>query len=530
MKGKKFLLTALLCSGITFSCVDLGVDDNEGAETTTTTTTDTTGVDPTTQFYLAYKASIDLVNPSDGSVISVENNPILDYWSITKANNIDTTNFSFSDLHRSELIYITEEDGNKDSIEGGKIYKVSLLTNSSTPQKVQVSNITNACRFEGCKAEDINGIFYALVKTAGSDGLCDTDDDEIYFINSNMDSNSSPISVDGISILTPQYNEDLSIGGFFVINSSELQKCDDTNLSNCTTLTTFSLPGFYSHDFKTNEIYFCLDDKIYKMKETDNSLTDTGASCEGSLGNENSEGRNMITSDENNIYFVSKNYSDGTYRIDKYSKTDNSVNTLYKFSNEPSILGHTLENVIVDDNDKNSIVAINKITGDYVEIKNYSNAYFEKFSIYKDKVLFNYEDSNRIDYACYWKDGDSQSTCQENAKWIAELISASGSIAFDYGDQNDSISLPIYRYVASYNEREIYSVNPDNLEDYEQVAILPENYDARFRTLSIGSKLLISAADETSSSEYRDIFLIDLPNKTLEQITDTPDKDEEVIE
>ncbi|NPA38767.1 MAG: hypothetical protein GXN99_03160 [Candidatus Nanohaloarchaeota archaeon] len=522
---KKLLFSTLLTiSGFVFvSCLDLGIDGGDDGTNDTPTAT--------SKNYLFYKASVDFLNPNNLSTLNIETKPVIAYSSKGYAN-INKTDFSYTDGHAYELFYITEEDGDKASINGGKIYKVSLEIGDTTPTKTQVSSISDACFFADMFLNEPNPKSYFVVQTAGDDGSCGTSDDKKFFINSDMKSSTAPIDLTGIDEIIWSYSDGIfeDIKGFIVNNSSasEIQKCD-TNLDNCQTLISYSSPPVnLVKDEKNNMMYICYNDEIYEMKGTDNTFTSTGVSCAGSTGyNE--------ALDENNMYFIVYDSGSSKYILKKFSFSDKSVSTLYEFAtsgSEPHMIGNTIESVIVFDSDNSRYAAINKTSGNYTALLEMGSSDNAVSIIYKNKVMWNYYDGNNEKYSmCYWADGDSSISCKENWWAIGKLTKTDGNFYFSFGWNEDNVRLTAYKFIVADNVTKdtcgnIYAVDPDDFNSLTKIGTLPNNYACEDVSSYFGNKLLISAENTAVSGDPLDIFLIDVDTPEIKQITNTDDKSE----
>jgi len=538
---KKLALASILALGISIpSCVDLGMEEDPEPAITDTNTTET--IEPT-ETYLAYEASIHLVDPATLEEIPISSEEIINYSILPDITNINLDTLTYEDLYTKELIFVAGADLSNNII---KIFKVPLVK-GETPTISQVSNLSNACKIYNTIGGDLtNDLIYFTVFTAGSDGECWTSDDELVFVNSKMDENTSPIPLKDIGSIIGKYSgtSPLEIAGFYVLSpNSELKKCD-TQLSNCEVLSSVPSTGFFHvRDALRRETYFCINGEIYTIKDGDNNLVNTKASCFENL--EPSYIGSTITQDKNSIYFITFNQSVSDYIVMKYNKDEQgtitlgsvygdlglSVNLTYTPETVPIFYGNTVNKLIIKDNYENKLIAMDKSSGEITEIKTFSwSDQIKEKKIYKDYILFNYR-NDQGKYACFWKEGMSEAQCEENAMLMGILYNNFGTLSFDFLDEiNEDPELEIYKFLAVKNDREIYVIDPNDITNQTLLGTLPEGYMVDEFFYGLGNKLLISALNTNLASPLRDIFYIDVDNNTIKQLTNTEKIDEIVID
>jgi hypothetical protein len=431
-----------------------------------------------------------------------------------KSINIDTLEY---EIDRGVIIYIPEEDNDLIEKNGGKIYKIDLSKSNSSPSKVQISNINNACSIID-QFKNLDGTGYIITRTAGSDNICDTLDDKTYLININASPTDVPIDLQNVEvseIISEVRKEPFgNIEGFYVISSSGniLKKCD-LNLQNCQTLITANniIDGLQEKDIKNNNMYLCIDDNIYILDRSNGSLENTGASCKGAIGISNKQ-------DENNVYFVTENDITKEYIVNAFSKNEKTTKAIYK-SNNPIYIEGITSNYLILNISGNSLKAINKTSGEEITLKSLSPSSDVSVITYDNKALYTYYIDNKL-YACYWIEGNSQETCLDEGSSWGISVSPKGVLDF-----NSSLGLDIYKVILVQNYRDIYSVDLNDLNKKEFIGSLPTEYfyGGAFQLGNVG---LTFGYIFNGSTYNTDIFLLDLNKKTIKQITNTPDKQE----
>jgi len=500
MKKKKLFLTALLTTSIgLFSC---GGGNDSGSSNS---------YSPTGSVYLPYMASLDFVDPITGSVVNVESKKVLYAENFTKALKFDKKSY---EVENDYVVYITDEGNEK-----GKIFKVSLA--ECAPQPVQISNVSDACSVVGSYND--NNVSYLIVQTAGNDGQCETSDDKNVFVNTNMSAGTSPIDMSHVKRVIDDFMDynNLKITGFLILNTSnKLQKCD-TNLQNCSDILSAnnsnSVDDLGHYDINRDEYYLCVNDYWFRIFP-DGNYRNTNASCSIQSG---------WTADKDYVYFYTEDLS-GNKTIKKLSKANDTVVSLYTTTNTVYMQGNTIDYVIIEEHNSSTgtyyLKAINKSNGSVVDIKS-SNQDINSVTNYKHLVLYSYYDGSNL-RACYWDGATNQNNCNSNnSYWGGGFVKRSGNISFDYSDGEMDMELEPYKFILVENYKDIYSVNPDNPSEKTFVGSLPDRYTAHFVD-GLGSSGLLMAQDK--NYKY-DIFLMDVDNKVLKQITNTPDKSEVAI-
>jgi len=552
LKGKNLIKYALLSTifsiGFTYtqSCVSIGNggnDNTNNAPTNTQTISYSIYTEAQSNASYHWKQSLYILDPETGNAKLLSDKIFTDSEETVFISSVDAQNKLIKDMYDNYQFLISEEDGDMTERNGGKFYKVALKKDGNTnPQLNQVSNLTDICFIKNRYHDDVNGKYYFSVQTAGDDGKCGNSDDKYYFINSDMSSTTSPISLDSLNVLAQYSGRLFAIDGFIVYdeNSGNVSKCD-TNLANCKTLTTISTSsstanyhlGFNPNNPSIN--YFCLNNKIYKIDTKNETANDTGESCPY---------WSRVSQDENYIYIADLSTSD-EYKIYKYDLANDKSTLLYTgtYSSSSEFVdfeGITNNYIIVSIFSNSSqtyqklkIIAINKNTGSSTEIENRNLERYHSFrfvSFYNDKFVYNLEDDNRTNYACYWKEGDNNTTCTSNSTIIAEITNGSQfNYTFNAHIWKDWADTSNNRDYVVVEGTTLYLVDGDNLDNQYKLADIPNGYTPSDFTVfyELSTKYLPFTL-EKESVDKNDVFL--LQGSSLKQITNTDDKDEIFIE
>ena len=493
MKRKKFLTALFTSAGLSLAVISCGGGGGGGSSSTATVQTKT---------YLAYKASIHLVDPDTLNSTQISDKPILDTASLMVVNSFNVNTRQYSDLHVDSIYWIEEADNNTGQTNGGPIKGISVVKTDQQPQAKQISNTDSACYFLNTYEDYVNRIFYSVVQTAGADGECNTQDDKSVFISSLMGSNDTAIDLDGKNIIT-DIDKGTGITGFVVWNNTEgtLYKCD-TNLSNCSQLmdNVLSVSDFVSNP-KTFDEYLCINNELYLFDG--NQLTDRNVSC-GNYDNTEADG--------NAIY--ARNANNETIEKLDHSGTDGWL-TIYDGGDVQWIAGIT-QNYVVFVTDNGTLKAVKKDGSETLEIENQgtiTDAYIQS-----TKAFYNKE-TNNTSYACVWDEENNDVSCEENAQWIGFSLAPFGTLLED--DEN---AIPVYKMLKESGST-IYSVDPAQTTDKLKLGQLPPNYVYPY-AFGIGNNLLLVALDELNG-EQSDIFFIDVSEEnSLKQLTNSTDKNE----
>ena len=520
-----------------FACVSVGNDSNDN--------NNNSGSNPqTTETYLPYEASLHLVDPNNPTAtpITLTNNPVIDGVLLPVFSSFDYNTKKYTDFHIKGGLFIEEDDGDETERNGGKIYKAFIEKGSSNPSPQQVSNLIDACYFRDWYIDPVGQKLYVEVETAGDDGKCSTGyDNQKYLVNMDMSSSNNPISLSGKELIDSYFNNTnsfFSIDGFlYKTSSGDVYKCD-TNLQNCLKLSGENLGSspiqYIGWNIDKRYLYVCGSNgspKIYRIDLNNNSVVNTNQDCFPQIYD--------VVSDGSAIYFAVEDYSTSPpqYKIYKFSFSDeriyNLANITYNWG-EIYINYLTSNYIVVYNGHRYSstlkIWAVDKNNGNITEIENDTSIEraFDLFG-YKNMIVYSKEKTDKVNYLCFWKEGDTRSTCRANHILMAQILPQSegyigyGGLFTGTGYSIDFVS-GVDFLVADVSNDKIYLVDGDNLNNIEEIGNIPSGYEVDTSILKYGRKFLYSLED--TATNKGDIFMIDLDNKKILQITDTPDIDE----
>ncbi|GEM_PF-3532079 len=124
---------------------------------------------------------LDIVDPSTADVLSSIRVHGSESWRITLSMSQSSDGRTQTYQHPAMLYYLD-----------GKVQAVSLARGSSTAPR-QVSSITDACRILWHIDSDLTGAnSWLAIATEGPDDQCDTSDDALVLVNSNMSPSTAP--------------------------------------------------------------------------------------------------------------------------------------------------------------------------------------------------------------------------------------------------------------------------------------------------------------------------------------------------
>ncbi len=453
--------------------------------------------------YLVYKANdyvYKLVDPRTDSIVNFENKPI-QYFRIFYNSNGDK--FAF---------YLTEEDGDLNIVNGGKLIFISLKKGVDNFGKKQITNFNNVC-FINTHYINKNNQYFSI-ETAGTDNECFTRDDEYYIVATQLGNNTRLIqSNENYYLFHVLEDNSGNLEGFIIKDTSnkKLLKCN-FDLSLCDTITNYSNDLITLYDEDNNTVYLCVDNQFKKYDLGTNLLEDiTTTTCDSPL-----------YSSGDNVFYWTK--SNNKFKLVKYSKSNNIVtvfndefNDLLNFPIAPRIVGDTnnflLADMVYSINNTSYTyshsVAINKETGGYVVLKEDRKTQSFITHTFKDKVFFIVLDFNiGKPWVCFWLENTNLSNCEMGYKWIGTVFNKDNSV-------NKLVLLKDYK--------DIYVLDPNDTEfnNLEKVVSLPTGYTDIVHNITVvdSKKFLIFVVDPNIPKG--EIFLVDLNRKTIKQITNT---------
>ncbi len=521
---KKTLLTAILIPSalLMFSCSGGGGEGNDNANQNQNGGGG--GGSVSTETYLFYSGSVYYVDPQNPNTPQQLTAEDISYFAnIFSVVSYDTLTNQYTGYHQKYIFYIA----------GGKIYRVDTEKSVGTPSPVQVSTITDACKFnktfeEPPAPEDS----YLIVKRTGNDGNCETGDDIFSMVKADMSPTDTPVDLNGKEILDAFATQEAEeIDGFLILENNTLKACDE-NLTNCidlkTGVTTANVIRRYN-----------IDDPKYLIKIDNDLYTFTGSTKQlsGSPVVQNYDGKNEIF-DDNAMYFVETEISGDPLNpqqvsyIKRLSLNNWNVETLYQTqgslvlqAGSINILKQTQNYLVFVEQTETgkSVKVLSKSGGNAMEIDSTSSLINDILIVTMDKVFYTKRTPSGLKY-CYWGEGDSNATCSDG-------YVAGGSLG-ENGVYNVSDLFPVSILVVEDCNNSSFActggslklLNPNNLTK-TTIGNLP-NDTAFAGFLGVGNYLLgminIPVGQETQS----DIAFVDIQAPNLIRLTNTTDKDE----
>ncbi len=451
-----------------------------------------------TKTYLAYSGSLILVDPENLNNRVTVSNAGIDWLSLMAVNGWDPQTRTYSDLHRYETFII---ENNK-----SPVYAVPLVKGSQSPQKRQISNINNACRFIGAHYDYVNKKAYLEVRTAGQNNTCGDADDRWFLINNTMSNSTAPIDITGKEILTSFDGgfQNPAISGFIALdNQNNIQKCD-TNMQ-CTNI------GQYSNnieDVGTNpangHIYLCIDGTLNLFNGQ--SLNSLGIQC-GSFPDWD------FYSDESGLYAKDPNGN-----IRKLNHGGNNWTTIYNGGDIDYISSSTNNYLLTRPTTATSgLIAIRKNDGSAVTLSDSGTGWTIPIG---DKVFF---DKYMTTESCRWTEGSSQPTCTNNAYIAGFTMSTHGTWStgihriLEVRNVDTSGQIP--------GGGTLHSVDPSTGNSIP-LGQVPQNM--MLFAIGIGKYTLVSGYDYNNNQA--DMLVTDVTQQnSLQRLTNTPNVDENIV-
>lgn len=468
-----------------------------------------------TSTYLAYKASLHLVDPDTLADVVVDNRPIINATVTKKAMNYNMSTREVNGLHRYSLLYIPENDSQVDFDQngfpvynGGPVYRVSMVKGQSTPQPVQVSSLKDACSVTELSWDDIiYGNSYMVVRTAGADGKCDTWDDKHYLIHSTMNSTSAPIPVNSKWPFDTVMDDNMQITGFLVDDQATgtIQKCD-LNLLNCTVLISNVAYGtsIDSNDPSGN-LYLCIDtgteSKMYVFNG--NSLTRLNATCYTYMD---------YAFDSQAIYAVdpdgSKNVMKLTYGSTDWQVVYSGGDVIYMDNDSRATLNYVKACGLTSSG--SSFCKIISKTGDYVFQLDYDMSEFSASS--NSRFYYTKRDPNtQSPIPCYWSESTRSETCYTpGSRWLGWNMKSDFRVMTDFF--SDSIS-----HLFLLDGNSIYLIDDSSSDPFGTKVLLgqlPQGYTTG-GTLGVGDKIWLVADNGTDTR----LYVINTTIKTMTEVS-----------
>lgn len=509
----KKLIKGLFFSSTLIGLVFMSACGGGGGETPQGQTGNVSGPgEGTTQTgtYLAYSSSIYLVDPANPtSPITISTNKILYIEFLLSVDSFDSNTRNYTNLYRHSLYWIEDNDGNPDN--GGIVKMISLVKSSSQPSPKQLSNISNACEFEYSEDDAINKKKFMVVKTAGQDNQCGTQDDEKVLIHSGMTNTSNPINMSGKIILSGIDGgvSNPGITGFLIFdkNAGKIQKCD-TNLSNCSDiLTGIGIAEDFASNPNNGNTYVCIDGSLYVFDGT--SISNIGANCSSIWDREN---------DDKAIYAIDNNGN-----VIKLNHGTNSWATIYNGGDATSIVGMTNNYLLVEvqTNISQELKAIKKDGSLTVNIDtNYFYGFATTNAFFYNKSVYDPNTNITTYYACIWNEGSNQPSCTQNSMWSGFSWAVNGEVTIFGGS-----FLTIYRLLKTEGGN-LYAVDPNDPNAKVNLGQIPSGFT--LFGFGVGDDILLTGWND--NDKQSDVFFVNLSTEnSLINITNTRNKNEKAI-
>ncbi|GIW48158.1 MAG: hypothetical protein KatS3mg078_2035 [Deltaproteobacteria bacterium] len=448
--------------------------------------------------------------------------------SVKAYSSFDTVTKRYTGLHYYSVFYITESDGDTTVRNGGSIYELSLINNSSVPTPRQVSNITDACDFwyflRGEKS-------FIGVSTAGGDRECDTDDDRAFFVTSDMSSSDSPVDMnDRFIILSYPVFHMGPVRGFIVYDEAtgNLENCDPDLLSCSVLLSSVTDVFFVARDLDDDIHYICADGTLYRWIEPNLSEV-AGITCDIAWLWVNG------LYDNEAFYFV-----DSVRNIKRFDFTNEEVSTIYNGGDVDSFwplsgledLQLTNTNIFFYTDRANGVVkAVPKSGGSVINIGD--NIFI--WGSWGNNLLYNRYPSFDTVQACIWNDDMGEGCSDANSYWAGLSYARDGTLI-------DGYIIPVYKFLrvegATYTSDDVLglvfgfaggnlvAVDPSDLLSSGELlgSIDPDTVD--ISGAGVGNYILLGGFVATLTP-VRDIYFVDLSTAgSLQRVTNTLGVDE----
>ncbi len=484
-------------------------NETEPAQTNTSEGTSSSQTNSeTTDNYLAYRASLHLVDPANPTnPITVFDKPVEDAITIEKIDSWDSTKRYYSGFHAHKAVFISN----------GTVYGISLEKGSQTPIPSQITNINEACNIDLSDIDLLKGIGYFEIRTLGADGKCYTSDDGIYWANSEMGPNDTPKDITNL-VVVDSIGSGPEINGFLVLDkqNSIFEKCD-TSLNNCLQLLS-NVKKVHEVGYQPGKgtIAFCIsfsDNSAYYYVWDGSTLKDVGLACDPDFWF-----KAYWISDDNATY---AQYNNTIYAL---SYKDWQKYTLYSENKTIEAITQTYQRLYVKTDSE--IIAISKETGDQYSIDSKCD-YMPRFisdgnNVYYSCANYDYDNYGNVTVTskyCVISDNSIIPSCKEDLFIVGNTYSSAGEqISLD-----DAIPLD-YLIVINNNDKNLYSI--DKFGKFHKLGLVPKDI-TDINGVGIGSKVLLAGESCNSTQCQSDIFYADLSqNNTLKRVTNTPDKNE----
>jgi hypothetical protein len=466
----------------------------------------------TTATYLVYTVEggglylVDPANPTQP--IKITDKAVTILTEEYAVSSLDPNTKQYKDLHVRAIYYKVEGDK-------GPLMRLSLVKGSSTPQPVQVSNLTNVC--DVLTSEDLVIPHVMIVRTA--DGNCDTPNGQ-YIVTSDMTSNSKPIDVTGKDVVTFVSGNDLKVKGAIIKESNTLKYCNidlSNNSINCDQKLAPSVTVTAVDDIASNtqNEYLCVDGQIQIFDKSKNTLSQTSTVCEN--------GGNYYQDDEY-IYHVNNKNIERLYMNDVTA----GWQTIYSGGDIDYIEGMTqnylIASVTNSSNNTTQLLAINKkdfsktvISDGNFFIATPNRLYFTKYTQDSNGTIVNVN-------ACYWDEGSANPSCDsDGTDWVGFSFAVDGTL--NYSSYFRVSKLLKVEGSNGGKGGTLYAVDHSNFNKIN-LGNIPSNFSVGGG--GIGDNILLLGYDTSNPLQYLyDVFFANLsiPN-SLKNITNTPNKNE----
>jgi hypothetical protein len=527
-RTKSFLLMGILFAFPTvtvISCGGGGGGSSSGSQTNTNSglnSQTSSGATTGTKAYLPYKGSLHLVDPDNPkNILELTSKKLNDAFVTGILGNYDYQSKTYKDLHLYE-VYFVEKSNSNSAV--GVLKKASLLKSDSLPSSQEISNLNNVCNIWAIYYDEVSPKTYMKLKTAGADGVCYTDDDEFYFVNSQMSASDNPISLKNREIVTELSlsASNPTISGFLVWDKSNqsLLKCD-TNLTNCKNLKTGIDEVYWVASDPNNNEYLCINGILNKY--SNGNLNNLGVNCIA---------RDKYAYDYDSKFIYAIDNSFNIYNL-SFDNPEAGWQLIYNNGDADFIVSET-KNYIIIESITNVLKAIKKDGSSTLEVyKSQSN---EGIDIVMDDgnnlryIFFNVEQTdnngNLINTkACIWDEQNDSVKCTDKAYWVGASFAVNGKFNLD-SDWYYTVSKMLKAENVtnpSNGGGTLYAVDPTNPDSKIKLGNIPAGYTLWGEGLENG--MLLYGLD--NSAQQSDIFYVN-PSKenSLLQITNTKDKNE----
>ena len=480
--------------------------------------------------YLAYKASLHLVDPADPlHPIQITPNKILDGFYGLKVTAYDPATGAYEGLHVDAVYYIEDEDGNPDN--GGRLMRHPLVKGGNVPVPTQITN-QHYCKGKVGGAifawDWLQGIVYMDVWGPGTDGQCGTSDDAHYYVHTGMDATQSPIPLNGEEIIDAVglSLSNLSTTGILVLDGGILKVCD-LSLGNCTDL----LSGVGQvRSIATNPVngdeYLCIDGEMWIYDGS--VLKDTRSTCDPSW--------HWNLSDRHGFYVA--DHANGA--VLRYAFDGSGWTTLAGgFSGNFDIEDMTQNYILVTEysGNANRLWAVPKDGGPPTLLTEFSSTSISGTSwpmhAFGTTLVYAVEDRSGAPQACMWQEGWSAPSCSGSGSywlWWPVIFTERGTLNVD-----DGLGLEVYRLLRieggtigpdplTVTGGRLVSLKPDGTGVMD-LGPVPSGYFIHGVDWNSGDTILLYGDKEESPNQIQtDVFFATLTDPgSLTQLTNTPD-------